>query len=321
MMIRRKIKSALRLLVGAKTFNDENKISMEKQMPTIIYDFEQLDTFINNYTHCNYEGSHYEFLRSYQIDFQSFVELFGKQPPNCDPFSEEYAQWEMSFHRFLSGKDYNYDLEGSGSPPENVPPTCWDWFDMDSRIHSMRTYADLLDVIRPKLDTTVLEMGVGWGNLAELLGRCGCIIYGVDACKSSVNYVKNRLDVQNINSCIIHGSFFDIEKLDTRFNVVIFESSFHHCAEPVRLLNVIKEKLSPDGRVYFFKDAISSDLDRPWGMVRYDGETMFQVRYRGWLELGYRMDFFEQALNKTGFKLEKEYWLESNASLLEVVNR
>ena len=79
------------------------------------------------------------------------------------------------------------------------------------------------------------------------------------------------------------------------------------------------EKLSLNGRIFFLLEPIMPYFDRPWGFVRYDGETWYQIRKNGWLEIGFREDFFEQLLLRTGFKIRKIHILYKNSTVYEVV--
>lgn len=283
----------------------------------IIKNFEQLDSFVKKYQQGDYEGAEAQFLNSHVLDFKCFEDLFGKPRPNTDPFSDEYSRWEMSFFQFLSGGEYSFNSEGLDvSSYMDMPPTIY--LNADTRIYHMHMYADFLNIAKPLAGMKVIEMGAGFGDLLELFGRCGCSVTGIEASKSYSEYIAQRLATQNIDAKSIHGSFYDIAQLDDIYNLILFESSFHHCGEPVRLLKLCHKKLSADGRIFFLNDAISPHYDCPWGVVRYDGETIMQIRMRGWLELGYRTDFFEQLLQRTGFKVDNIYTLHNNTMLYEV---
>jgi hypothetical protein len=286
---------------------DNASISAQIMQVNIIRNFEQYDAFIEKYELREFGNLNESlFLKRYFLDFNSFLELFGAHPHICDPFSEEYAKWEMAFFEFLSGKPYSFDSEGLDAPADirSIPTI---FRDMDTRIRQLQIYADLLDKIRPKQGERVLEMGCGWGYLLELFGRCGCRISGIDVSKNFVEYTANLLSVQNIDANILCGTFYDIDSFDEKFDLVIFDKSFHHCGEPFRLLEIVRKKTSPGCRVLFVNEPIMMYADRPWGIIRYDGETILQIRRRGWLELGYRVDFFKELLITTGFQLSNTY--------------
>ena len=310
-----------RKLIGIKAHNidnqtvDEGQSSDDEPAKVLISNFEQLDAFVNDYHRRDYDANDAEFFQRYKIDIQSFKTLFGIPHPDSDPFSDEYRDWEMSFYEFLSRRKYCYEFEGAQTDlMSKIPTSCWD---INTRVHYMQRYAQFLSIVNPKPGQNVFEMGFGEGNLLELFGRCRCNVFGVDASNNSADYTLKRLQSQHINAHIMHGSFFDIEKFDVAFDIVVFESSFHHCAEPLRLFKLLYDKLSPDGRVFFLHDVISDEFERPWG-VRYDSESILQIRYLGWLELGYRKDFFELILHKTGFCIENIHIMRDNTQMFEV---
>jgi hypothetical protein len=58
--------------------------------------------------------------------------------------------------------------------------------------------------------------------------------------------------------------------------------------------------LTPEGRVFFAGEPITADFPMPWGL-RLDGNSLWAIRKNGWLELGFREDYFRQALEQTGW--------------------
>ena len=62
-------------------------------MKNIITNFNELDLFIKKYLNHDFEGkSEFEFLHSYKLDFNAFVEIYNTPPVlDCDPFSDVYA--------------------------------------------------------------------------------------------------------------------------------------------------------------------------------------------------------------------------------------
>lgn len=309
------------LTVMDSTSTESASCEFDTSNLNFIRNFEEYDEFIRKYEQCDFDGqSLQEFQQSYCLDFDSFVNLFGTPPPTCDPFSDEYMNWELSFFQFLSGREYRFEAEGAQSDiAERVKkiPTCD--LNVETRVVMMRTYADFLEKSRPERGTRVLEMGFGNGNLTELLGRCGCIVTGVDASFSDSEYVKHRLKSQNIDAKIIHGTFYDIEKTDDIFDFVVFDASFHHCGEPMRLLEILNKKTSADCKVFFLNEMIYPHVFRPWGLVCLGGEPLLRIRINGWLELGFRTDFFEQLLLRTGFKLKDTYQMCNGSTLYEAV--
>ncbi|HBU12914.1 MAG TPA: hypothetical protein DEB31_09400 [Clostridiales bacterium] len=280
--------------------------------------FEEYDEFIEL---CKqYEKDQEALLKvcaEYILDPQPFFKLFGSMPYEGDPFSREYADWEFAFFEFLSGQKYFSGNEGAGMETEELSATLF--YPCQSQIRSFERCAKFLKAIRPNAGDRVFEMGFGWGALLEALGRCGCRVAGLDVSKTLCEYVKRRLGDQNIEANLINGSFFAIEQVEGTFDCIIFESSFHHCADPVRLMNIVSKKLAVGGRLIFLDEPVYPVLDRPWGVTRYDGQALMAVRMQGWLEYGFRADFFEQMLQRAGLKLQAAHQQAVGTPVYEAV--
>jgi len=287
-----------------------------------IKSFKQLDEYTQKIKDSDFSGmTHAEFMNKHVLDFDTFTRLFGSHPES-DPFSDKYRNWELDFFSFLSGDKYDISNEGFTFDAAELlekPPASG--FTTEQTVFYMKGYADFLDIIRPEKGSRVLEMGFGFGNLLELMGRCGCTVYGVDISNDFVNYTKKRLSAQGISSNLLCGTFMDIASFDVAFDLVVFESSFHHCNNPIDVLNMLHKKMVKNGKIVFIHDVIHPHFDRPWGIVRYDGIALNAIRQHKWLELGYRTDFFEELLSRTGFQLKKTHNLCNGDKLIEVLRQ
>ena len=316
----------LNLKTGISGLEEDNclkfkdNVNPPSKKMNLLKSFEDLDRFIEICAKKGQAGlslnEQRAFWGSYQLDHQSFIALFGKLPPSeSDPFSEAYSSWVMSFFEFVSGKKYSFDSEGNISNDKMDKPLAVT-FDFDYRMWHMRVYTDFVKIVRPQYGTRVLEMGCGFGHLVAFMERLGCEVTALDASKSMLNFInKKYVSEQNVKVNLIHGSYYDIEDYEGYFDVIVFESSFHHCGEPVRLLEILRKKLSQNGRLFFLNEPILSSYDAPWG-IRYDGESIMQIRKNGWLELGYRLDFFEELLSRTGFHKMKTHTLHDGGVFL-----
>ena len=68
--------------------------------------------------------------------------------------------------------------------------------------------------------------------------------------------------------------------------------------------------LKPKGKIYFAAEPITNIFPLPW-TLRMDGESLFVIRKHGWMELGFRSDFFSDLLIKTGWDgdcIEEGFW-------------
>jgi len=265
-----------------------------------IKNFEQLDNLIFKY---KAEKNDNKVIASYNVDLNSFYELFGgKNPHFKKPYSKEYQKWEMDFFEFLSGKKYQFDNEGLTAEelsPEQHPAS---GYTVDHKIRMLQNYKDLLVELGDVKGKRILEMGCGHGNLAIFFEFVGCDYYAVEAQKNGVDITKKRIYSNKIKNQIINKSFYDISDFTQVFDLVVFEASFHHCGEPIRILDMLYKQTTSDARLLFLREPFHNYYDRPWGIVRADVGAMIRIRMSGWLELGYRTDFFMDLLNKTGWK-------------------
>jgi|GEM_PF-2885176 len=302
----------------------QNKIESKK----LIINFTELDDFVDKYKTAANDWPLYNWqLRQHALSFSHFCKLFGSAPPSQNAFSNEYREWEIAFFEFLSGRKYDYDNEGItiSESGESIVLTDIDFCNHPEKLEGMTfnrlspVAPEFFDIISPKASWRILDMGCGRGELLEMFGKKGCTVVGVDVSKNDLMISKWRLKHQNIDGQTVCCSFYDIHTIAGTFDLIIFNSSFHHCGEPVRLLETLHTKLSPGGKIIFTHETISPHFDRPWGVVRYDGLSILHIRMRGWLEFGYRSDFFEELLSHTGWKVSSTHQMSDFTIMYQVV--
>jgi 2-polyprenyl-3-methyl-5-hydroxy-6-metoxy-1,4-benzoquinol methylase len=253
----------------------------------------------------------FDVIKKHELRLKSFTKLYNVKPQSNDPFSDEYRDWELAFFDFLSGKSYKSESEGF----VNDLTSSEEYIKSDVVTKFNKEIIAKLDI---KKGQRVIEMGFGYGELLEELGRLGCSVSGIDASEYFVQYVSKLLSEQKIDADINRGLFFDIENLHGTFDVIIFKSSFHHCGDPVGLTAALTRKLSPGGRIVFIGEVIANYYHKPWGVVCYDGETAMRIRANGWLELGMRTDFFKSLLLRNGLRINRKYMLSEGSVMYEI---
>src|SRR5208282_2947790 len=95
-----------------------------------------------------------------------------------------------------------------------------------------------------------------------------------------------------------------MERTDRKFDAAIFFECFHHCSDHLGLLRGLSRAMGDDGKLFFAAEPISADFAMPWGL-RLDGGSLWAIRKNGWLELGFREDYFLAALRATGWRAAK----------------
>lgn len=271
---------------------------------------EQLDDFIAKYLNGQYAPmSAAEYLDSHLLDYVAILKAFGQPRPVADPFSREYYNWVMSFYRFIAGRAYDVGNEGLHISQEDWPdeiPLAADSVDKKSQL--LRSYADFLSVMSPKAGQRVLELGCGNGNIADFLECCGWDYHAIDASAYHVGITQKRLFSQRLKNQIYQMSFLDIGQLMGRFDIIIFEASFHHCAEHSQLLALLHEKTNDAAKIYFLNEPIARYRHEQWGL-NTTGEGLLQIRGRGWLELIFNEEYFLELLGRSGWEFERIHTL------------
>ena len=251
-------------------------------------------------------------MDSHILDGRKFIEQFDTNQTD-DPFSAEYSEWEKKFFEFLSDSDYLIDKEGMEVKTDDEIdeilnfPMYASW-KIEKYIAFHEKVFDLLRVLNLDKSSRVIEMGFGGGGLIDVFCRLGFNnLSAIDISPAACEIVRRRCAASGITANVHCGQFFDIENLNSGFDTIVFDSSFHHCDDPVRLLSALRKKISQNGQLAFLNEPIMEHAERPWGIIRYDGECIMQIRMRGWMEMGIREDFFIEALKRTGWSLSQRH--------------
>ncbi|MBG0812540.1 class I SAM-dependent methyltransferase [Methylosinus sp. H3A] len=223
-----------------------------------------------------------------------------------DPFSVEYLRYQMDFYQRISGKAYDrqnevtkFDVAGAVRFP--YP------YQTNSHLRAGEHYQAMGFLLRSLSlghPSRILEFGPGWGNTTLALARLGHKVTAVDIEVSFCELIKRRAALYDLDIEVINDDFYLSERLNRQFDAVLFFECFHHCADHNRLLTALDRVVAPGGAIYFGSEPISSDFPMPWGL-RLDGESMWAVRRMGWMELGFRDDYFREALTRKGWLGER----------------
>ena len=89
------------------------------------------------------------------------------------------------------------------------------------------------------------------------------------------------------------------------YDRVVFFESFHHCSDPLRLVERLGTMVAPGGAIVFAGEPIVEDFPVPWG-VRLDGLSVWSTRRFGWLELGFELGWFRALLEGAGWDVTYE---------------
>jgi SAM-dependent methyltransferase len=236
--------------------------------------------------------------------FQSFRMDIEYSLPD-DPYSEGYREAVLEMYEWLRGEPYTVANEET---PFDDAAAVYAPFPFSTQ--SATTVGDHLMAIghiirRFELPpgSRVLEFGAGWGNTTLALAQMGHKVTAIDISPRFTDLITARAGRINVDVQTLVGDFSLIHQLEGQFDGVLFFESFHHCADHLDLISGLDRVVAPNGRVMFAAEPIIKSFPVPWGL-RLDGESLWAIRRHGWLELGFRRSYFEEALDRYGWKAD-----------------
>jgi len=233
-----------------------------------------------------------------------FVVALPTAPPD-DPFSGPYRDWTWDLYRRISGR-VAYDTTNETSPfdlaaalarpfPYQSGSLALVGRDLEARGHLLRT---LSQVLTPHAGAgRVVEFGPGWGNLTRDLVATGLEVTAVELDEKFCRLVEQRCDGPG-RVTVVQGDMLSFTAAEP-FDAAVFFESFHHCADHMAMLSRLRDIVRPEGAVLFAAEPVQR-LDYPWG-PRLDGLSVWSSRTHGWLELGFDLAYFDEALRRTGW--------------------
>ena len=225
-------------------------------------------------------------------------------PPGLpsDPFSPEYREAQLALYRDIAGTSYstareatNFDVNAAiASPfPFSTGSTAVAGDYMLGVGFCLQTMA-----LAPK--SRVLEFGPGWGLTSITLARLGHKVTLVEIEPCYCELIERQAKNLSLSIEIINADFFHAERETRTFDAILFYDCFHHCDDHMRLLKALFRLIAPNGRLFLGSEPISNEFVQPWGL-RLDGSALWAIRKNGWMELGFREDYFAQALLRSGW--------------------
>jgi len=238
--------------------------------------------------------------------FQTFQMAHGRSS-RLDPHSREYWQGQLDLYRSIAGKEYSsanesspfVDVEAATTRP--FPYYTGSCATVGSHLIAVGHAIKCLNLAP---GSTVLELGPGWGNTTIALAAMGFDVTAVDIEPRFCELLKRRADLNGLALNVVSGDFGYIDSVTRPFDAVLFFECFHHASDHVALIESLSRAVKSGGKVLFAAEPILADFPVPWGL-RLDGESLWAIRRNGWLELGFREDYFRSALRRAGWTVTK----------------
>jgi 2-polyprenyl-3-methyl-5-hydroxy-6-metoxy-1,4-benzoquinol methylase len=224
----------------------------------------------------------------------------------ADPHSAEYAAAQKRLYELVAGRQtyesaanefVQLDLKEHVEAP--FPYATRSSVTVGEQLMAIGFLTRALDL---KPGDRILEFGPGWGNTTIQFRQMGYPVTAVDVNPLFLDVIRLRLKKLGLD---IETTATDMLafRSATPYERVVFFECFHHCADHVQMIRNLDHLVAPGGMVVFGGEPITDDCPVPWGL-RLDGMSVWSTRKYGWLELGFRTDYFRELLRKHGWKSE-----------------
>lgn len=273
--------------------------------------FQEIDKLIEEACNCSYDDDRFHtILSKIRVEYSPFAEKVN----GVDPFSTEYIKEMEKIHRMIIGKEYSYSYEGVGEEEsDKFKDTMYCDYPYSSTLFTTRllhAYADILLAIDLPFRASILEPGCGMGSLTELLVRMNYQVDAIDVNEDQCLMTERRINLFNKTGSVICSDLESfLKSCEKKYDAVLFFESFHHFMNHYQILESIKNRnLQTTGKIILSGEPILPNnvppyyLPYPWG-PRFDGESMYQMRTRGWLEMGFKESYIREMAEKLKMKL------------------
>jgi SAM-dependent methyltransferase len=254
--------------------------------------------------------------QSAQAVYEALIGSQLRPPPlaermrGTDPFSPEYHAMAMELADMLRGRgayDPHRDERLGHGMQERDLWTGLSPFDFRSPLLLAEFYdcfAHMLRQIGAPPPARVLEYGAGTGQFLLSLARLGYACHAVDIEPEYLTLIDRQARAMGLTvrgETGVFGEGFEGE----RFDCIIFFEAFHHAKDFLQLLRRLRHRLNPGGRLILCGEPIfpggitDGPIPYPWG-PRLDALSI-EAFQRGWMELGFQLDFLLEALVRTGW--------------------
>ncbi|MBT2660012.1 class I SAM-dependent methyltransferase [Bacillus sp. ISL-45] len=177
-------------------------------------------------------------------------------------------------------------------------------------------YDKILETVAIKSNSTVLEFGVGTGNLTEKLISLGRDVYGVEPSKVMREKTKARFtDLQ-----LFDGDFINFPEMPGKVDTIVSTYAFHHLTDEEKdtALKLYSNLLGEQGKIVFADTAFVNEEDREerYRIVKEQGHENLLADLKR--EYYTTLEALERLFEKNGFQVSFEK-MNSYVWLMEAV--
>jgi SAM-dependent methyltransferase len=240
--------------------------------------------------------------------FSQGLEGFRLAPPTSlptDPHSAEYRDAQMALYLGVSGRSsyvaQQCEQVELGQDYERRP---FPYFTRSCSIigGQLMAIGFVIRALGLPAGGRVLEFGSGYGRLTVEMLRSDFRVTAVDVNRRCVEMLAAQCRRDGLEAELVCSGMLDYRPAG-RFDRVVFYESFHHCDDHQAMVRRLDEMVADGGAVLFAGEPIHDVFPMPWGL-RLDGQSLWAIRKNGWLELGFRTDYFLDLLERHGWTAE-----------------
>ncbi|MGF7013719.1 S-ribosylhomocysteine lyase LuxS involved in autoinducer biosynthesis/ubiquinone/menaquinone biosynthesis C-methylase UbiE [Ornithinibacillus bavariensis] len=123
-----------------------------------------------------------------------------------------------------------------------------------------RNYEEILSLVADNSSGTVLEFGVGTGNLSEKLFEKGLDVIGIEPSEAMRIIAESKLP----HMTILDGDFLIYPQITRPINTIVNTYAFHHLTdeEKAKVIKRFSEILSPGGKVVYADTMFASEFEK-----------------------------------------------------------
>jgi len=149
-------------------------------------------------------------------------------------FDQLFDNWAPSYDKTVSGYDEEYK-------------------------EVFRRYDEILNQVASKAKGTVLEFGIGTGNLTEKLLQKGLQVIGIEPSKEMRTIAKRKLNFEALD-----GDFLTFNLPTTPINSIVSTYAFHHLTdeEKRKAVQLYSSILSKHGEIIIADTIFTNELEQ-----------------------------------------------------------
>lgn len=190
-------------------------------------------------------------------------------------------------------------------------------FDRLSLADTIHTYCDdflrsssgfeFLECIQSPIPIKILDIGFGRGESSLYLASKGHTIYAFEPSPLNCQLLEAAACKYNLahRIKIFQSPVEYADRMQERdFDLCLFNSSLHHCDDPLRALSICKEKLQPKGRVLAMNEPILKGYRTKRWFYKTLQNAPEKLGHYGGNEHIYTFQEYTKLLQRSGFKVK-----------------